>query len=63
MKKPRRNGSEIPQEIADLSWDELLDQSVPMSEDFLERVRRLTDGVIVDLDEEFPEDYVAPWDQ
>jgi hypothetical protein len=63
MPKESSGPEGLPSETADLSWDELLEQSVPLTEDFLERIRELTEGVEVDPDEPFPEDYRLPWDQ
>lgn len=53
---------DIPPEIAHLSWDELLKESVPFPRELLERTRRLTEGVRIDLDEAFPDDFVPPWE-
>jgi hypothetical protein len=51
-----------PPEIAALPWEELLKESAPLPEELLERARRLTEGVRVDLDASPPDQFAPSWD-
>lgn len=53
---------DIPPEIACLSWEELVQGSVPFPKGLLRRVCGVTEGVHVDLDEAFADDFVPPWE-
>lgn len=48
--------SEIPPELRDLDFDKLLEESVPISREMVERIRMLVQDVDIDLDDKIEDD-------